>query len=118
MIYNIVHRTSYRYNAPVSRCRNETHLRPRDTDHQQCLENRVVVDPTPTSWSERFDYFGNSVVSFAVDGPFDQLTVTSISSVSVAEQSPIIHASPDWQDARDALFDDLSAEMLEAREFC
>jgi transglutaminase-like putative cysteine protease len=116
--YQIAHRTSYRYNAPVSRCRNEAHLRPRDTDHQQCLANELVVDPTPASWSERADYFGNSVVSFAVDGPFDQLTVTSISSVSVSEQDPMTPASPDWQDARDSLFDDLSPQMLEAREFC
>ncbi len=117
-MYQIVHRTSYRYNAPVSRCRNETHLRPRDTDHQHCLSSELVVDPTPASWSERSDYFGNPVVSFAVDGPFNQLTVTSLSSVSVSERRPVTDASPDWQVARDSLFDDLSAEMLEAREFC
>ena len=99
MKYQIAHRTSYRYNAPVSRRRNEAHLRPRDTDHQQCLANELVVDPTRASWSEHADYFGNSVVSFAVDGPFDQLTVTSISSVSVSEQDPI---RPVFRDGRNA----------------
>ena len=73
----------YRYSAPVSRCRNEAHLRPRDTDRQQCLTSDLMVEPTPTSWTERTDFFGNPVASFAVDGPFDELTVISTSSVSV-----------------------------------
>ena len=70
MMYRIVHRTNYRYNAPVSRCRNEAHLRPRDTERQHCLASELVVEPTPTSWTERTDFFGNPVVAFAVDGPF------------------------------------------------
>ena len=73
MMYQIVHRTHYRYNAPVSRCRNEAHLRPRDTDRQLCVDAVTsLVDPTPTSWSERTDFFGNPVVSFVVDGPFER----------------------------------------------
>ncbi len=80
-MYRIVHRTNYRYRAPVSRCRNEAHLRPRDTDRQHCLASELVVEPTPTSWTERTDFFGNPVVAFAVDGPFDELTVVATSSV-------------------------------------
>ena len=83
MTYRIVHRTNYRYNAPVSRCRNEAHLRPRDTDRQHCLASELVVEPTPTSWTERTDFFGNPVVAFAVDGPFDELSVVSTSSPRV-----------------------------------
>ena len=83
-MYRIIHRTNYRYNAPVTRCRNEAHLRPRDTARQHCLSNDLMVEPTPTSWSERTDFFGNPVSSFVVDGPFDELTVTSTSVVSVS----------------------------------
>jgi transglutaminase-like putative cysteine protease len=117
-MYRIVHRTNYRYNAPVSRCRNEAHLRPRDTDRQQCLASELVVEPTPTSWSERSDFFGNPVLSFVVDGPFDELTVTSTSSVSVSGREPLPPAGPAWEKARDSLSTDLSTEMLAAREFC
>ena len=62
-----------------ARCRgagNEAHLRPRDTERQHCLASELVVEPTPTSWTERTDFFGNPVVAFAVDGPFDELTVS------------------------------------------
>ena len=117
-MYRIVHRTNYRYNAPVSRCRNEAHLRPRDTARQHCLASDLVVDPTPTSWSERSDFFGNPVLSFVVDGPFDELTVTSTSSVSVSGGEPLPPAGPGWEEVRDSLATDLSTEMLAAREFC
>jgi transglutaminase-like putative cysteine protease len=118
MMFRIVHRTNYRYNAPVSRARNEAHLRPRDTDVQQCLTSELVVEPTPTSWTERTDFFGNPVVSFAVDGPFEELTITSSSSVSVAANERMPTSGPAWELARDSLDQDLSPDMLAAREFC
>jgi transglutaminase-like putative cysteine protease len=118
MMFRIVHRTNYRYNAPVSRARNEAHLRPRDTDVQQCLTSELVVEPTPTSWTERTDFFGNPVASFAVDGPFEELTITSSSSVSVAANERMPTSGPAWELARDLLDQDLSPDMLAAREFC
>lgn len=117
MTYRIVHRTNYQYAAPVSRCRNQAHLRPRDTERQRCLASELVVEPTPTSWTERSDFFGNPVISFAVDGPFKELTVVSTSSVSVSGQEPLPTTGPAWEQARDRLADDLSPEMLDASEF-
>jgi len=117
-MYRIVHRTNYRYNAPVSRCRNEAHLRPRDTARQHCLASDLVVEPTPTTWSERTDFFGNPVFSFVVDGPFNELTVTSTSAVSVSGGEPLPPTGPGWEQVRDSLAADLSTEMLSAREFC
>ncbi len=118
MRYRIVHRTDYRYSAPVSRARNEAHLRPRDTDRQHCESSELTVEPTPTSWSERTDFFGNPVVSFAVDGPFVELTVTSTSVVSVSGREPLPATGPAWEQARDTLANDLGPETLAAREFC
>ena len=34
-------------------------------------DHELVVDPTPTGWGERADFYGNPVASFVVDGPFD-----------------------------------------------
>jgi transglutaminase-like putative cysteine protease len=118
MNYRIVHRTEYRYSAPVSRCRNEVHLRPRETDHQHCTASELVVEPTPTSWTERSDFFGNPVITFAVDGPFEELTVTSTSTVSVAEPTPRPTTDQSWEATGQVLADDLSPDMLAAREFC
>jgi transglutaminase-like putative cysteine protease len=118
MNFRIVHRTAYKYDTPVTRCRNEAHLRPRETQRQHCVSSELVVDPSPTSWSERTDFFGNPVVSFAVDGPFRELTVTSTSSVSVAARRSLPTDGPTWDGARDQLANDLTPELLAAREFC
>lgn len=118
MRYRIEHRTDYRYVAPVSRCRNEAHLRPRDTDRQVCTSHELVVEPAPTSWSDRADFYGNPVASFVVDGPFTEMTVTATSVVDVVDVDPLPAVGPDWNEALHLLTTDLSAEMLDAREFC
>ncbi len=118
MRYRIVHRTRYHYSAPVARARNEAHLRPRDTDRQECLASEVVVEPTPTSWSDRSDFYGNPLASFVVDGPFEELTVTATSSVEVGETDQLPVAGPTWEDSRTMLAEDLRRPLLDVREFC
>jgi transglutaminase-like putative cysteine protease len=118
MRYRIEHRTEYRYNAPVSRCRNEAHLRPRDTERQTCLDHQLVVDPIPTSWADRADFYDNPVTSFVVDGPFQFMTVTATSTVEVTDIEPLPAVGPGWTEALELLTNDLSPDMLDAREFC
>ena len=118
MRYRIEHRTHYLYSGPVSRCRNEAHLRPRDTDRQTCVSSELVVDPTPTSWSDRSDFYSNPVASFVVDGPFTEMTVDASSLVDVIDGDPLPATGPDWGEALDLLTNDLSPDMLDAREFC
>ena len=118
MRYRIQHRTHYLYSGPVSRCRNEAHLRPRDTDRQTCVSSELVVDPTPTSWSDRTDFYSNPVASFVVDGPFTEMTVDASSLVDVIDGDPLPATGPDWGEALDLLTNDLSPDMLDAREFC
>ncbi len=118
MRYQIVHRTRYGYGAPVARCRNEAHLRPRDTDRQRCLASELAVEPTPTSWNDGSDFYGNPLTSFVVEGPFEELNVTATSAVEVTEGSPPPVGGPTWDDVRTRLADDLSRPTLDAREFC
>ena len=77
----------------------------------------MTVEPAPTSWSERTDFYGNPVASFAVDGPFNELTVTSTSSVSVSKPGDVPDSRATWDEVRDLLAIDLGAASLAAREF-
>ena len=113
VIFRILHRTRYRYGAPVSRCRNETRLRPRETASQRCLASELVVDPAPVARSERADYFGNPVTAFAVDGPLDELTVTATSTVEVQPNPPVPEEGPTWGATAEHLATDRSAPLLE-----
>jgi transglutaminase-like putative cysteine protease len=76
------------------------------------------VSPTPTSWSDRADFYGNPVASFVVDGPFTEMTVTATSIVDVIDTDPLPAVGPGWEEALHLLTNDLSPEMLDAREFC
>ena len=118
MRYRIEHRTKYLYSGPVSRCRNEAHLRPRDTGRQTCVSSELDVSPTPTSWSDRSDFYGNPVASFVVDGPFTEMTVDASSVVDVVDGDPLPATGPAWDEAVERLTNDLSPDMLDAREFC
>lgn len=118
MRYRIEHRTDYRYGAPVSRCRNEAHLRPRDTERQTCVSSDLEVVPAPTHWSDRVDFYDNPVASFVVDGPFTEMSVVATSVVDVTDDDAAPAVGPDWGAAVDLLANDLSPDMLDAREFC
>lgn len=118
MIYVVTHRTAYRYSEPVDRCRTEAHLRPRETERQHCLTHGVEVVPTPVTFTERLDFFGNPVCAFSVEGPFDELVVTSTSEVSIAVRSPLPETGPTWEQARDLLGSGLEDTVLDARQYC
>ena len=118
MIYVVTHRTAYHYSEPVDRCRTEAHLRPRETERQHCLTHGVEVLPTPVTFTERLDFFGNPVCAFSVEGPFDELVVTSTSEVSIAVRSPLPETGPTWEEARDVLGSGLDDTVLDARQYC
>jgi transglutaminase-like putative cysteine protease len=118
VMYRIVHRTHYHYSAPMLRSRNEAHLRPRPTVRQRCVTSDLIVEPEPATWSEHTDFFGNPVTSFAVEGPFEELTVTATSSVSVSGREHLPDSGQTWDRVRDVLATDLSSEYLAARQFC
>jgi transglutaminase-like putative cysteine protease len=118
VIYVVTHRTAYHYSEPVDRSRTEAHLRPRETQRQHCLTHGVEVVPTPVTFTERLDYFGNPVCAFSVEGPFDELVVTSTSEVSIAVRSPLPEIGPTWEQARDVLGSGLDDTVLDARQYC
>ncbi len=83
MKYRITHTTLYQYSQPVGLCQNEARLKPRNFWRQSCDNSVIDINPSPTDFHDRIDYFGNSVVYFTVPQPHTQLSVTSTSEVNV-----------------------------------
>jgi transglutaminase-like putative cysteine protease len=78
----IVHRTGFRYDAPVNASYNEARITPMTTPSQQTLRGRVEV--RPVSWEMTYlDYWGSQVTAFEVHQPHDQLEVTARSIVEL-----------------------------------
>lgn len=119
MTYRIVHRTEYRYDAPVSSSYGEVHLQPREAPGQQCYSAAVSVEPFPEDYRERRDFFGNRVAHFHVREPHSTLVVTATSVVDVRDREAMLRRLGDrvWEMARDGLRDGVDAERVDARQF-
>ena len=116
--YRITHTTEYRYNVPVSQCQNEAHLLPRSTPRQQYEHGQLRIQPSPTVYRDREDFFGNRVTYFAVQEPHVTLSVTAQSEVLIVQAAARwLWASLVWEEVRQAVAGDASPEGIEARQF-
>ena len=118
MLYRINHRTTYKYVSPVSVGNHVACLKPRSYAQNHLIENTVTISPTPTTFTERTDYFGNTLWFFTVQEPHQQLVVQSQSQVlrSVGPASDP-HASLPWEQSTRPLVDDHTTDGLDAYQY-
>ncbi|HTQ04155.1 MAG TPA: transglutaminase family protein [Polyangiaceae bacterium] len=118
MVYRVSHLTSYRYAQAVSICHNEARLTPRTTSHQRLLRSQLLVEPVVATHDRGVDYFGNGVHWFSLQEAHTHLDVTAVSEVDVTPfQAPALALSGAWEQVRDRVCEDRSAEGLTAYEF-
>jgi transglutaminase-like putative cysteine protease len=112
MRYTVQHSTRFTYTDPVPICHNRVHLAPRQTARQNCRLHRLSVDPEPSVFSRRIDYFGNEVDFFSVQESHEGLTVTADSVVEVLPPPPIPSDLPAWEEVAAKIPTDNSPEGL------
>lgn len=119
MRYRVVHRTSYRYDTPVSVGYSLARLTPRTYPGQTCHEVTTTIDPEPDDRAERTDAFGNELTWFSIERPHDHLDVVASSEVTVeGEPAQLLLAAPQhWEEVRDALRDSTSDDVVDARPY-
>ena len=118
MMYRIIHKTTYRYKNPVSIGTHVTFLTPRTLPHHRCSWSELRVKPTPSSISERQDYFGNTVKVFSVEEPHEHLVVEARSEVTIDHGAGAWPAeSPAWEDVAKGLPGDTSRAGLDAYQY-
>ncbi len=116
--YTVLHTTRYRYSLPVSHCQNEAYLLPRSFERQQCQTSQLRINPVPTVYQEREDFFGNRVVYFAIQESHTVLEVSASSTVLLSPvASPPLEASLAWEEVGRDLLHNLAPEQLTARQF-
>lgn len=105
MKYRITHITTYHYAQEVGLCQNEARLQPRDFPRQRCVSSRFDINPEPSDFHERLDFFGNRSAYFAIQKPHAQLRVTAVSEVEVLPECDQVFQDNkiSWEDARDRL---------------
>ena len=116
--YDVRHTTNYAYSEPVPVCHNEVHLTPRSLPRQRVLASAIRVAPEPAQITTHVDFFGNQVGRFTIEGPHERLAITATSRVEVEPARPWqdLPTLP-WEQVRDRLATDRSAEAIRARHF-
>jgi transglutaminase-like putative cysteine protease len=97
MIYDVSHRTLYRYTTPVVQSQHIVHMSPRRIERQQVRGHTLLIDPAPTIRTEREDYFGNRVVMFDIEQEHKELIVHAKSTIAVTPPAEVdLKASMPW----------------------
>lgn len=90
MRLRIEHETTYRYTTPASRVVQNLRLTPRGHDGQFVANWRIDVD-RDCLLDATTDPFGNTLHSFAVEGPLDSLTITASGEVETQDLEGVLH---------------------------
>lgn len=98
MLYEISHRTSYRYEYPVTQSQHLIHLAPRAVVRQTVGRHVLLVEPTPT-WRHDFtDYFGNPAAVLGIDDEHKELVMHARTTVEVKPRGDIdLLAGMSWE---------------------
>jgi transglutaminase-like putative cysteine protease len=88
------------------------------TTYVGCREVNVQIEPVPTVQEEHFDYYGNRVLSFAIESLHRELTVAVTSDVTITQLADAKTLSPAWETVRDLVADGSDNRWLQAQEFC
>ena len=103
MIFNVSHRTSYRYGTPVTQSQHIVHLAPRALPRQTVSRHSLLIEPAPASRFDHTDYFGNPTSILIIEEEHRELVVLSRSTVSVEAPAPIdLAASRPWANVASA----------------
>jgi transglutaminase-like putative cysteine protease len=76
MYYSILHKTRYRYSAPVRESVTEVRMQPRSEGAQRCLNFKLSTSPTAHVHNYS-DSYGNTVHHFAIAAPHKTTTITA-----------------------------------------
>lgn len=130
MNYRVIHKTEYVYQEPASLCYNEAHLIPRSFARclfsQTCLNYKTLIEPSPTDYRERTDFFGNPVLYYTIRQPHRRTVITTTSKVSLEPSGcdtdsaglPLHPAATlPWEETARRTITELTDEAVEARQY-
>ena len=104
MIFEVSHRTHYRYATPVAHSQHLVHMTPRAAAHQATYRHNLMVEPAPAMRHEGIDNFGNPFVVLEVEVPHKELVLLARSAIETrAPAAADFAATTAWDRLDDAL---------------
>ncbi len=118
MIYNVSHRTTYGYRYPVSFGNHVACLKPRSFDRNRLVRSTLHIQPTPTTLTERTDFFGNQLFFFAIEEPHRELVVEARSELIVQPgEGRELGSETPWETSAKGAVEAGSPDDLEAFQY-
>jgi len=86
MIYNIYHKTSFKYQSMVSFSHNIARLQPKESEFQKVLDFSMEIEPLLFEENDFVDMFGNTNKHMLIREPHNELHVIGKSRVEIYPQ--------------------------------
>jgi len=99
MKFEISHRTTYSYRAPVAQSHHLVHLKPRQLPGQTLIHHSLLIEPAPVQNIEIADYFGNAAILLRVEEEHTEFIVHARSTLDI--QPPLqrdLSLGSSWED--------------------
>ncbi|MFM9938960.1 MAG: transglutaminase domain-containing protein [Hyphomicrobiaceae bacterium] len=97
MKFEVSHRTTYQYRAPVAQSYHVVHLKPRVLTQQALFHHSLLIEPAPISSTEIMDYFGNATSLLRIEDEHTEFVVHARSTIEVkAAPVPDLAQSRPW----------------------
>lgn len=101
MIYEVSHRTAYRYESTVTQSQHLIHLAPRASARQLVQRHMLLIEPTPTWRNDFTDYFGNPTSVLGIDNEHHELVMHARSTIEVTPRSDVdVEQGASWDEVR------------------
>jgi transglutaminase-like putative cysteine protease len=118
MIFEVSHKTVYRYTAPVAQSHHLVHLAPRPHERQRVLRHGLVIAPNPAQRTDFTDYFGNPASAVAIEEGHSELLIHSRILVEVSPPPAIDPvASMPWEDVAKRLATSRGQQNLDVAQY-
>ena len=118
MIYDITHKTTFRYSQSVTISHHLLHLAPRLCPQQIRKRHALIVEPPPTIIKDGMDYFGNPTTYLTVEEDHSELSVVSRSRIEVMPPTlPAAERTTPWDRVAHILDRATGKEMLDVFQF-
>jgi transglutaminase-like putative cysteine protease len=101
MIFDITHKTHYRYTQPVAQSQHLVHLAPRRDTRQTVLRHGMIIDPAPAMRYDGADAFGNPVSILDIEEPHKEFVLNARSTIETAAPAAFDFAASTPWDALD-----------------
>ena len=119
MKYQLIHRTRYVYDGPVTVSHHLARLAPRTLPGQRCPWHELDIQPIPIGRGVHVDAFGNTTAYFEVEGSHETLEVTARSFVEITPPpAPDPAKTPSWESVRDSVRAEKLTPGSDAGAFC